>query len=542
MSNPLSRRNFLGITGASLLGGLAGNGALAQPPSGVFPQSQDVAGRARTCNAAPMNLVIFLPDELRADALACYGNPITRTPNYDQLARQGTRFANCHVQYPVCGASRCSLLTGWPTSVRGHRSLYYFLRPEEPNLFRYLKRAGYDVFWFGKNDALAAASFHDSVTEWCDTVSVPGTGRPPIDMTPGSLSMLYNPGGDRRETADYQFVQKAIGTLERKEQTKPFCIFLPINGTHPPYWAPKDFYDMYSPADVPAPIPPGLKNKPEFHAGIRDYYRLNRLNEATFRKIKAVYYGQVSYNDWVLGLLMEALERTNRAGDTALFTLSDHGDYAGDFGLVEKWPSGLEDCLTHVPLLARVPGAPSGMVAEDMVELYDVMPTALELAGTTAEHTHFARNLMPQIHGHPGDPQRAAFAEGGYNVYEPQCFEPYSAGGGPYEGKIKLQNERPVTISRAAMVRTRTHKLILRPQGQSELYYYKDDPQEQNNLYGGSQQAAVQGGLQQTLLTHFIETSGVAPCDKDDRSCPPLYQTRTDLTPPNWQSEVLDQA
>ncbi len=111
---------------------------------------------------AQPNLILFMPDELRADALACYGNPLTHTPNFDKLAQQGTRFANCHVQFPVCGASRCSLLTGWPTSVRGHRSLFYFLRPNEPNLFRSLRQAGYDVFWYGKNDALAAESFSES--------------------------------------------------------------------------------------------------------------------------------------------------------------------------------------------------------------------------------------------------------------------------------------------------------------------------------------------------------------------------------------------
>src|SRR6185312_5588939 len=114
------------------------------------------------------NLILFFPDEMRADALGCHGNPVVKTPNLDRLAREGTRFANCHAQFPVCAASRCSLLTGWPTSVRGHRSLYYLLRPEDPNMFRYLRNAGYDVFWFGKNDALAPQTFQDSVTEWYD--------------------------------------------------------------------------------------------------------------------------------------------------------------------------------------------------------------------------------------------------------------------------------------------------------------------------------------------------------------------------------------
>ena len=140
-----TRRGFLGISGAAAL-------------SGLLPEAVAKSGQACSENDSARrqnrpNIILFQPDEMRADSLACYGNPVTKTPNYDRLASEGSRFTNCHVQYPVCGASRCSFLTGWPTSVRGHRSLYYFLRSYEPNLFRYLKEGGYDVFWFGKNDA-----------------------------------------------------------------------------------------------------------------------------------------------------------------------------------------------------------------------------------------------------------------------------------------------------------------------------------------------------------------------------------------------------
>ncbi|HWB52798.1 MAG TPA: sulfatase/phosphatase domain-containing protein, partial [Tepidisphaeraceae bacterium] len=135
---------------------------------------------------------------------------------------------------------------------------------------------------------------------------------------------------------------------------------------------------------------------------------------------------------------------------------------------------------------------------------------------------------------------RAAFAEGGYNVYEPQCFEPAGAGGGDYSGKIRLQNEQPDTITRCAMVRTRDHKLILRPQGQSELYSYKEDPQERNNLFGDSGSATVQSDLQRKLLDHYLQTTGIAPMDKDPRDVPPFYPTNPGLTPPGWQRSILD--
>lgn len=177
----LDRRSLWRLAAGAGLATLAGSAAQSAPA------------------ASRPNLVLFFPDELRADALACYGNPAAQTPNFDRLAAEGTQFDECHVQFPVCGASRCSLLTGWPTSVRGHRSLYYFLRPNEPNMFRYLKQAGYDVFWFGKNDALAAQTFPDSVTLWQDA---PAAGRLPAGKASGPITMEFPGGEDRRATAD----------------------------------------------------------------------------------------------------------------------------------------------------------------------------------------------------------------------------------------------------------------------------------------------------------------------------------------------------
>jgi arylsulfatase A-like enzyme len=534
-SSEVTRRGFLGLSGATMLSGLVpGPPAQNAPPAGN--------AQASTLKQRP-NLILFMPDEMRADSLACLGNPVIRTPNYDRLAADGAKFSNCHVQYPVCGASRCSLLTGWPTSVRGHRSLYYFLRPEEPNLFRYLRQSGYDVFWFGKNDALAAQCFYDSVTEWSPTGKRPaaagGGGGALVGATPGDpVTFLLPAGGDRRQMADYFLVQSAIEILERKETDRPFCVFLPMSQPHPPYTVPADFYDMYSPADVPAPIPPGLPKRPDFHEAIRDVCRLGRVSESTFRKIKAVYYGQVSYVDWLLGELMEAIERTNHTNDTALMCLTDHGDYTGDFGLVEKWPSGLEDVLTHVPVIARVPGGARGAHCEEMIELFDIMATCLELAGVQARHTHFSRSLTPQISGQPGDPNRAAFCEGGYNVYEPQCYEPLGIGG-LYGPKVQLQNERPQTISRSAMVRTREAKLIVRPGGQSELYRYRTDPQERENLYGDRSAAALQEELQQRLVHWYVNTTGIAPVDKDQRNLPPYYPNRQ-APEPHWPQTLLD--
>ncbi len=208
--------------------------------------------------------------------------------------------------------------------------------------------------------------------------------------------------------------------------------------------------------------------------------------------------------------------------------------------MVEKWASGLEDALTHVPLIARVPGGHAGVRSREIVELFDVMQTCLELAGADAQHTHFSRSLLPQIAGMPGDPERAAFAEGGFNIYEPQCFDPLDESSRPvYRAKLLLAIENPAMVSRAAMVRTRDHKLIIRPNGRSELYDCRADPQQLENLYDRQAAGRVMEPLQRRLVNWYINTTGIAPFDKDARGAPPFLRLPEDSAR-EWGPGLLD--
>ena len=544
-ANQFTRRNFLTSSGAAMVAGLTA--PVSSKAERFTTEAPADSSEKIKRPSSKQNIIIFQPDEMRADALSCFGNPITRTPNFDKLASMGTLFENCNVQYPVCGASRCSMLTGWPTSVRGHRSLAYFLRPNEPNLFRYLKNSGYDVFWFGKNDALAAESFYGSVTEW---------NHPNLHYEHGSSQAVFrkgvkgphtfitSPGGEPDQTGDYEHVQNAIRILERRESDRPFCIFLPLRFPHPPYGPPNGFYDMYKASDIADLRPINLPKRPSYVQGIRKLYGLDKEPESTFRQVRALYYGMVSYSDWLMGHILEAVERTNHSKDTSILFLSDHADYAGDYGLVEKWPSGLEDSLTHVPLIAHVPGAPAGHRVKNVVELFDMMATCLDLAQTEAQHTHFSQSLLPQIYGGQGDPNRAGFCEGGYNTYEPQCFESMMSNPDDlYYPKSLLQDKYPQTISRCAMVRTLDYKFISRPEGQNELYIYADDPHELHNRYGDKSVADIQEKLQQRLLHWYVNTTGIAPFDKDQRQPPPFAPTpRFNSSIESSVATIVDQA
>ena len=475
-----------------------------------------------------MNFVIFMPDEMRAESAGCYGHPLVQTPNLDRLAEQGTRFDLCYAQHPVCTPSRCSMFTGWYPHVSGHRTLWHLLRPHEPNLLRYLKVGGYDVRWYGKNDLLAADSFAGSATEAL------GPNRPnvgprlagdPRDPLYESFLAQPFPGGPM-DTGDAVSVQRGIDYI-RSRPAGPFMLYLPLTLPHPYYSAPKPWHDMYKGKDLPPPRASELGNKPSFHRLIRQTRRLHDLNDRDFRRIAAVYLGMISYVDFLLGELLAALSEAGLAEDTCVIFTADHGDWAGEYGLVEKWPSALDDCIVRVPLVIRLPGGKLAHAVNTPVELFDVMATVLELAGVQASHTHFARSLTAQLSGAPGDPARAAFAEGGYDPHEPHCFEGRPAGDfakwGPdniYYQKGRLQQTHPASVCRAVMIRTAAHKLIYRTADACELYHMAADPGELNNLYGRPEVAGLQQELEARLLRFMATTSDVTPFDEDPRGLP----------------------
>lgn len=465
-----------------------------------------------------MNFVFFFPDEMRAESVSCYGHPLVQMPHYDRLAAEGVRFDQCHVQHTVCSPSRCSIMTGWYPHVAGHRTLWNLLRSDEPSLFGYLREAGYTIQWYGKNDLYSPTAMHQSVDHW----ETGGHGHAgPNRYSPEEAayySFLFQPfPGELDETSDMYNVQRGIEFLRsRRPGDPPFFLYLPLSMPHPPYAAPEPFHSMYDPDDVPPLRPIRGEDAPDFHGLIRRYRHLDELDESLFRQIQAIYLGMNSYVDWMLGQLLDALDETGLSEETTVIVSSDHGDWAGDYGLVEKWPSGLDDTLTRVPLIIRTPGGATGHVVDAPVEAQDIMATVLELAGLEAHHTHFSRSLVPQLHGEPGDPSRAVFAEGGYDSHEPHCFEGRPESGGLFRDATHIyypkglqQQEHPESVCRSTMVRTSMFKLIRRTNGAHELYDLQSDPHELHNRYNDPALSDVRQALEARMLDWYVHTSDV---------------------------------
>lgn len=486
--------------------------------------------------AAKQNFVFFQPDEMRAESLGCYGHNVSQTPNFDAFAAQGTRFEQAHVSYTVCSQSRTAFMTGWPTHVRGHRTLWALLHEWEPNLLKYFKQDNYTVKWWGKNDLLAPDSWNSSVDS-AKTMGGQNAGSNPYDKDdPRFFSFLHEAAPSINHTADYKNVAEAISFLCSKPK-EPFVIFLPLSLPHPPYGCPEPYYSSVNPDDLGELRPMDLAGKPDYHGLIRMYRNLTKIDQvedarAFFRRLHAVYLGAISFSDFLFGLLLAAIEDNGFQDQTTVAVWSDHGDYAGDYGLVEKWPSGLEDVLTRVPLIIRTPDGRAGHVVHEQVQLYDIVPTFLALANISLQHVQFGISLVPQLMGAAGDPERVVYAEGGYATTEPRDFEgdpsqgPWPPDTQIYYPKILQEQENPLSVCRSVMVRTPTHKLIFRSDPTavdhfSELYDLTKDPRELDNVYNNPTYAEIQAELKQKLLLWFLHTSDVTPWLEDPRGGQP---------------------
>ena len=236
--------------------------------------------------ASSQNFIVFQPDEMRAESLGCYGHPISKTPNFDKFAAEATRFDSAHVSYTVCSQSRVAFVTGWPTHVRGHRSLWSLLHDWEPNLLKYFKSNNYTVKWWGKNDMLASDAWNNTVTT---ARQERGRNNGPNSFAPDDnryYSFLNDATeGHVNQTQDYANVAAAIEFLRERaanpNSSQPFFLFLPLLKPHPPYSAPEPFYSSVDPASLPPlrQVPTAAQRKPDYHALIRQYRNLTALDD-----------------------------------------------------------------------------------------------------------------------------------------------------------------------------------------------------------------------------------------------------------------------
>ena len=485
------------------------------------------------------NIILFNPDQWRGDVLGYAGNAAARTPVLDRLTRNdAVAFTRTFCQNPVCTPSRCSFMTGWYPHVRGHRTMFHMLRPDEPVLLKTLKDSGYTVWWGGKNDLVPA---QHSLEPYCDIYhkAPPGTlppwaidrqaewrGEPGSDTYYSFLAgrLPLKDGASRYADSDWAHVQGAIDFIRSAPHERPFCLYLPLIYPHPPYAVEEPWYGLIDRAALPPRLlQPDWADKPAILKGIASRQRLETWDESRWSELRAVYYGMCARVDHQLGLLLDALQAAGLYDDTALFFFSDHGDFTGDYGLVEKTQNTFEDCLTRVPFLVKPPKGTAirAGVRDALVELIDLPATVEELAGLPRRHTHFGRSLLPLITGAAQTHRDAVFCEGGRLHGETHCMELESdiskAPGDLYAPRLAWQRQEGPEHGKAVMARTAQYKYVRRLYETDELYDLRADPGEMHNCIADPALAPVLVQLQERLLTFYMETADVVPHDIDRR-------------------------
>jgi arylsulfatase A-like enzyme len=491
--------------------------------------------------AKPKNVIILTSDEMRGDCPGFMGNPDCRTPNIDRFARRAVAFRNHFAVHGKCVPSRVSMVTGRYSHTDGFRTIQQHLPPDQPNLLGKLKECGYESAVFGLNHVWQTlfasneksqgyADYHSFVGHYHGMakkpypVAVPGPG----SRTPPHYDVGFAYGrrveGEITGFSDDARTDQAIDYLTKtRDRSRPFYLHVNLSKPHPAYEVEEPYYSMYDPWQIAA-WPHDLPSDPPLHMRMMREVRTSLdppPPEGALRELQAVYYAMVTKVDVLLGRILDTVEAEGLFEDSIVIFTVDHGDFAGQYGLVEKWDTCMADCLLHVPLVLWAPRLPAGTWVEGLTEHVDLPKTVLELLGIEPDWGIHGGSLLPAVRD--GRCKQAVFADGGH---EEEMWGRFSFGRSgdagaqrKLDGKQRTYRDCPETMARTKMVRTDRWKLILRLLGGNEMYDMQNDPYELTNLWPCSatdpKLGQVVRDLQQKMIEWCLRTDTDRPYQED---------------------------
>jgi len=345
--------------------------------------------------AAQPNVLFIAIDDLNT-RLHCYGHQHIKSPHIDQLAKRGVRFDRAYCQYPSCGPSRASLLTGLRPGMTGVINNQTHFRKYLPNVItlpQLFKNNGYFVARVGKifHQAVPTdigTSGLDDEQSWMQAINPKGrdkqeehllTNYTPMLPVPDRMSYLAAEGTDREQT-DGLVVTETIKLL-KQNAAKPFFIACGLYRPHIPYIAPKKYFQLYSLEKTVLPtIPPDYQQRVPAAALASTLVWPNFGTTAQqARECIRAYEACVSFVDAQVGRLLAALKQLKLQQNTIIVLWGDHGYHLGEHGLWRK--NSLYEDSARAPLIIVAPGIKSKTHdCPATVEFVDVYPTIAELA------------------------------------------------------------------------------------------------------------------------------------------------------------------
>ncbi len=454
-------------------------------------------------SAAPagqrLNVLFIASDDLRTE-LGCYGHPEIISPHLDALARRGVLFERAYCQQSVCNPSRASLMTGLRPDTLQVWTLGVMFRETHPDavtLPQYFKANGYFAQGIGKifhNDSrpvTAKFRFSDPASwsippthadgdHWQDWV-VPGHPEGPTKKQ-GPVQALDVPDN---AYFDGKIADDAVTALRGfKEQGTPFFLAVGFWKPHLPFNAPKKYWDLYDRTKIALPDPAEMpKDAPE--VAHHDSYELRNyagmpktgvVPSATALELRHGYFAAISFMDAQVGRVLDELDRLGLADNTIVVFWGDNGFHLGEHDLWGKTSNYELD--THIPLIIAPPRSKAaGAHTRSLVELLDLYPTLVELAGLPAAPGLEGRSLAPILR----DPET--------KVHDFVLSQHQQ----PFYGKAPAAMGRAVRTDEYRYVEWRdvhTHAITAR-----ELYDERADPKETVNRAADPSLASVVAAL-----------------------------------------------
>jgi N-acetylglucosamine-6-sulfatase len=458
-----------------------------------------IAARA----AGKPNVLFILCDDLRPQALGCYGSPHVKTPHIDRLAKEGVRFANAFCTTSLCSPSRASLLTGLYAHQHGVVNNFTELPPALPHWPARLHDTGYATAYIGKwhmgeeNDAPRPGF------DWF--VTHKGQGKYMAS------EWNVNGGGAKVIPGYYTTVvtDLALDWLKKQDAKKPWALCVGHKAPHSFYTPEEKYARAFDSVRVPYPDtafaldgkPAWIKQRLSTWHGIhgplfewRKKFPDSRPEAVKdFENMVHGYWGTILSVDDSVGRMREFLEKSGQLDRTLIVFLGDNGLLEGEHGMVDK-RTAHEPCL-RIPIIARGGGLPAGKVESRQVLTVDLPPSLLELTGAKELEKIAGKSWVKLVR--EGDPAWRTGWLYHYN-YEKQF---------PYTPNVRA-------------LRTDRWKYIRYPHGPRfdstpdkhlrELYDLRADPEERKNLINDPAQAATIAALDRQLLAEMAAL-GLAP-------------------------------
>ncbi len=455
---------------------------------------------ARSDDASRPNVLMIIADDLN-DWVGCLGgHPDAKTPNIDRLARRGLLFANAHCAAPVCNPSRVATFTGRRPSTTGiydNAPVWHEMMPGVASIPQHFKANGYYTAGGGKvyhhppgfnrpsdwdeyfdqvfnGHYQARLARGENVKNFAFPDGYPLNGipavkalaRPPRNAREFDWGPLDQPDNEMGDGQMVQWAEKFLAAPPKQ----PFFLAAGIYRPHLPWYAPREYFDMYPPDGITPPVikDDDLDDIPEAGLVIAEQRRgdLELVRRSgQYERILQAYLASVTFCDVMVGRLLDALDASPAAEDTIIVFWSDNGWHFGEKQHLHKMTLWARS--TRLPLIVAAPSVTKERSRTSRpVSFVDLFPTLNELCDLPQPQELEGTSLVPLLK----DPNR---------TWDQPALITYLL------GNHALCDER--------------WRYIRYADGGEELYDHNSDPHEWTNLAEQPELAAVKAKLAKWL-------------------------------------------